>query len=285
MRILLLIIAICALLAVTWIVTSERRTFPYWHLRMAAAWLAGKDPELVTRNTDPRGRRQAAPEEGARVGVFIAYGQSNSANIGAPGYTVRNAVFNFMDGKTYAYEDPALGADGFGGSVWGRVGDGLIDEGAYDAVVIATTGFASKTVAQLGEGELYDYFRKQYQGLVAAYGHVDGILFHQGEENHRSRTDVDYAAGFDQLYSRMRGDGIDAPFYLSQVSYCGNSVDEELIATQDRIIRETDGVRRGPNTDLLTDDRYRRDGCHFSAEGLDAFAAQWVAAITSASED
>ena len=92
-------------------------------------------------------------------------------------------------------------------------------------------------------------------------------------------------AGFERLWARMKADGIDAPFYMSQASYCGNSVDEGLIAAQDRIIRTHDGVLRGPNTDLLTDDRYRRDGCHFSAEGLRAFAAQWVEAIAAGSEN
>ena len=182
-------------------------------------------------------------------------------------------VYNFLDGETYVYEDPALGADGFGGSVWGQVGDGLIADGQYDAVIFATTGFASKTIAQLARGISTTSSSGSMRGLITVYGRVDGILFHQGEENHRDRTDADYEAGFERLLERMKADGIDAPFYLSQASYCGNSVDKGLIAAQDRIIRGHTGVLRGPNTDLLTDARYRRDGCHFSEEGLQAFAA------------
>ncbi|GAB4348459.1 MAG: hypothetical protein Kow0026_02980 [Oricola sp.] len=284
MRNLLLLVAICALLAVAGLVSAERRSFPYWQTRMALAWLAGKPPDSVTRITDTGGRTAATPPAGARVGVFIAYGQSNAANFGERGYRVRGAVYNFLDGATYVYEDPALGANGTGGSVWGRVGDGLIETGQYDAVIFATTGFASKTIAELADGHYYDYFKRQYAGLAAARGHVDGILFHQGEENHRDYSEADYAADFDRFLARLRADGIDAPVYLSQVSYCANSVDAGLIAVQDRIIRIRDGVVRGPNTDLLTDDRYRRDGCHFSAEGLAAFAAQWVEAIRARSE-
>lgn len=284
MRRILLIIALCALGAVTWAVAAERKSFPYWQVRMAAAWLRGEPTESVWRMTDTSGRRIASPPEGGRLGVYIAYGQSNSANFGEPGYVVRGPVYSFLDGTTYAYEDPALGAGGIGGSVWGRVGDRLIEAGHHDAVVFATTGFPSKTIAQLGDGYYYDYFRRQYEGLVAAYGKVDGILFHQGEENHRDRSNADYEADFSRFLERLRGEGITAPFYLSQASYCANSVDSGLNAAQDRIIRTRAGVLRGPDTDLLTDDCYRRDQCHFSAQGLDAFAAQWVEAIAAKSE-
>ncbi|MFZ2101097.1 MAG: sialate O-acetylesterase [Oricola sp.] len=285
MRRLIVILAMAVLGFAGWTAAFNRDSALYWQARVALMKLQGRDPGLVTRQTDPRGRTEAAPAVAAKVGVFIAYGQSNSANFGAPGHAVRHPVFNFLDGTTYAYEDPALGADGFGGSVWGRVGDGLVEAGAFDAVVFATTGFGSRTVAELGEGELYDYFLKQYQGLAEIYGHVDGILFHQGEQNHHDRSSADYAAGFAHLIARLRADGIDAPFYLSQASYCGNSVDLHLLAVQDVLISGTEGVLRGPNSDILADARYRRDGCHFSAEGLDAFAAQWVAAISAASED
>lgn len=285
MRKTLLVIGALLIGFVGWTMAANRDSGAYWRARMAIAWLRGEAPESVLRFTDTGGRLIARPAQDARIGVFIAYGQSNSANFGETGYVRRGAVYNFLDGVTYAYEDPALGADGFGGSVWGRVGDRLIDEGRYDAVVFAATGFSSKTIAQLSEGHLYEFFRRQYAGLAEAYGRVDGILFHQGEQNHRDRSEADFRVGFERFRERLQADGINAPLYLSQASYCGNSIDEALLAVQDRIIRSHGNVLRGPNTDLLTDDRFRRDRCHFSAEGLDAFADQWVDAIVAGRED
>ena len=85
---------------------------------------------------------------------------------------------------------------------------------------------------------------------------------------------------------QLRRDGITAPLYLAQASYCGNSVDEQLLASQDLLIRELPGVLRGPNTDTLVHPRFRLpDRCHFSAEGLDAAASLWVQSLTRASEN
>ena len=46
--------------------------------------------------------------------VYLTYGQSNSANSGEFGYTVRRPVLQFLLWETFAYEDPLLGATGAG---------------------------------------------------------------------------------------------------------------------------------------------------------------------------
>jgi len=59
-----------------------------------------------------------APSErnvsGSRVGIFVAYGQSNSDCFGSTGYTTKHPgrVLQFFDGKTYEYKEPMLGASG-----------------------------------------------------------------------------------------------------------------------------------------------------------------------------
>ena len=65
--------------------------------------------------------------------VLFVFGQSNSANAARDRYVAGNEVINFNphDGRCYQTQDPLLGPDGLGGSVWGRLGDDLVSEGLY----------------------------------------------------------------------------------------------------------------------------------------------------------
>src|SRR4029453_1370955 len=81
-----------------------------------------------------------------RVLTALAFGQSNSANFGENPRTAGEAVFNFHKGKLYAAQDPLLGADGAGGSVWTRLGDRLIATKRYDAVVWLTLGVGGSAI-------------------------------------------------------------------------------------------------------------------------------------------
>lgn len=253
---------------------------PYPYEIIARLW--APSPSLtVYRFTDTSVRQRAEkPAIGARQFVFMTYGQSNSANFGGGTYAPKHDVVNFYDGAIYRYEDPALGGDGREASVWGRLGDKIIEAGYADRVVFALAGAGGRMVGQLATGEEYDYFAETYRALEKAYGRVDAILFHQGESNHRAFTGGDYTAQFLQLKNQMRGDGIDADFYLSRASFCGSTIDVELLRKQTAFIAPAEGIFAGPNTDLLSDPKYRADfECHFSAEGLDAMADMWVEAL------
>lgn len=222
----------------------------------------------------------------AGYAIFLTYGQSNSVNSGQIGYKPRGNVLNFHNGVLYRYEDPALGGQGQQGSVWGRVGDQLVEQTAYAGAVFALAGANGKTLEQLSRPPYYDYLLQDYAALRQQLGRVDAILLHQGEANHRHRQAGDYRRAFIAFEQQLRRDGITAPLYLAQASYCGNSVDEQLLAVQDQLIREMPGVLRGPNTDTLVEPRYRLpDRCHFSAEGLDAAATLWVQSLIQASEN
>jgi len=224
------------------------------------------------------------------VGIFITYGQSNSTNNGEIGYVVINEVFQFYNDSTYLYEDPSLGGAGLGGSVWGMVGDKLIENEIYDQVVFSMTGWNGKTIEQLSQGEYYEYFIGNYCQLLKRFGRVDGILFHQGESN-RWLENQQYYNEFELFYNKIRSDGICSPFYLSLVSYCNNGnryysgVDSTLLNIQNDIIINFENVLRGPNTDLLIESKYRlSDNCHFSLLGYQHFSDMWVDCIINKSE-
>ncbi len=224
-----------------------------------------------------------------RLGVFITYGQSNSANSGELGYHVRGAVYQFYNQNMYEYVDPALGGTGIGGSVWGITGDELIDAGAYDFVVFIMAGRGDASLSELSGGTLYDYFRTQYKQAIATFGKVDGILLHQGErhnKNHERYLDSDYYAAFEVFLDALKLDEIHAPIYLAQTSYCrSRGMDHTLLGNQNKLIRDKAGVLRGPNTDLLIDPKFRQsDQCHFSLLGMKEHAARWRVHIMNNSE-
>jgi hypothetical protein len=218
------------------------------------------------------------------VGIFITYGQSNSCNSGEIGYSVINEVFQFYNDSTYLYEDPSLGGTKIYGSVWGMVGDKLIENEIYDQVVFSMTGYGGKTIGELSHGHYYEYFIVNYCQLLKKFGRVDGILFHQGESNRWSENQQ-YYNEFELFYNKIKNDGICSPFYLSLVSYCGDGVDLTLLNIQNDIIINFENILRGPNTDLLIKPQYRlSDNCHFSLLGYQHFSDMWVDCIINKSE-
>ena len=217
------------------------------------------------------------------TGVFLTYGQSNSSNSGEYGYFVKNDVFQFLSGQTFVYEDPSLGGTGTRGSVWGMVGDKLIENGVYEQVVFSNSGWGGRSIGRLKNGHYFEFLVTNYNGLIQKFGKVDGILFHQGESNNSPEGVINYYNDFSEFISNLKDRGIEIPVYLSRVSLCGNTypINETLTDIQNQLIREIDIVREGPNTDLLSlkSDRLN-DYCHFSLQGNDKFSDMWVELLT-----
>lgn len=269
---------------------GSEQVFPYHQIRSlknsAERLLGAEDP--LTRYTNAGAYSVAELPDLDRddIGVYVTYGQSNSINAGQIGYTVRHPVFQMFDTNTYLYQEPTLGGGRRGGSVWGRVGDGLVEAGRYKAVVFAMAGSPDQTVSQLGAGENFSFLKKQYAAMHERFGHVDGILFMQGETDHRENNAGDYYQDFLAFLSKMRAQGLDAPIYITQSTYCRNYVDTDLRDVQDRLIREQETVMRGPDTDQveLLSSEYRFNQCHYSHAGLDRVAAMWVNSLLNPSE-
>ena len=98
--------------------------------------------------------------------VFVTYGQSNSVNQSERGYEVSEDVYMFIDGKTYRYRDPALGGTGGQGSVWGRVGDQLIQNNFASSVVFVNTGWSGASIHDLTYSHQYSFFEEQLLSTV-----------------------------------------------------------------------------------------------------------------------
>lgn len=217
------------------------------------------------------------------TGVYLTYGQSNSTNHGQIGYKVKKEVYQFFEGVTYFYKDPSLGGTGTGGSVWGMVGDKLIDKGVHDKVIFSSCGMGASKMEDLNSGQNFEYLLNTYRGLMEKFGRVNGILFHQGESNNSFNGGSDnYYSDFVKLLNELKKNDVNIPIYLSRASICGDqqTSDKKLIEIQNKIIKDFEEVHEGPNTDLLNKREYRLPYfCHFSLLGYDKFSDMWVASL------
>ena len=215
-------------------------------------------------------------------GIYLTYGQSNSANFGEIGYSVKNDVYHSFVGHIYKYKDPIIGSHGNSGSVWGMLGDKLIDNDFHDKIIFSNCGWGSAKINQLNQDDYFGYLVLNYNALVHKFGRVDGILFHQGESDNNERIDY-YYNEFTIFLNNLKANKIEIPIYLSRVSLCGKDIpiNKNLTDMQTKLINDYDIIKEGPNTDLLSDTKYRlEDYCHFSLLGFEKFSDMWVKYLT-----
>jgi hypothetical protein len=228
------------------------------------------------RDVDTSSRILRSPTK-ERIGVFIAYGQSNSECCGEMGYSASDNVFQHWAGRTYNYGEPMLGSVCGGGCVWGRVADRLVPT-VYDEVVIMTCGVGGYTIAQLaGHGAGIDAIGCLARGIVdlnRTFGHVNGIFFHQGESNNRYETST-YSLHFNSIVDTL-GPFHPTVYMAVGVTVCNNRPDKLLTSIQLDIA--ADHVK-GPFTDSLGPEFRLADRCHFSSAGFDRMAEGFAMAV------
>ncbi len=223
--------------------------------------------------------------ENPRNAILFTFGQSNSANSGETRYTATDNVLNFNihDGKCYASVDPLFGADGDGGSVWGRLGDQLVASGAFDRVLIIPFGIGGTALREwTAGGRLHPRVQYAARQLQLARIRPTHVLWHQGEDDARDGTSSsEYIEMFAALVKALRDYGIDAPVFPAVASICNNLGSDTIRSAQRALPQHIAGVHPGPDTDSLSDMRDRFDYCHFSERGLQAHAELWKEVILS----
>ena len=221
--------------------------------------------------------------------VLFTFGQSNSANYGQPQYlyTAKHDVFNYYQGKLYKAQDPLLGATGKGASVWGILGDKLIEANVADAVTIIPIGIGGVTVGSWAKGGAnHALLEKTLDELVAKGIHIDCICWHQGESDNIKNTPTEkYMQDFLTIREAFRERGIDAPIVVAVASYHQWCLDEDYGRSDDirnaqkRLAKEYKDIYQGPDTDKLDKCYQRADGIHFSHVGQRQHAALWLKSI------
>jgi hypothetical protein len=230
---------------------------------------------------DPTGRRQVDCDQFKLPGsaVILTLGQSNAANESTLAYQPGEGVFNFnfFDGKCYVARDPLLGASGQEGSVWSRLGDQLIRAGVYERVLIAPIAVGGTRVhTWTPDGIHFPRIIKVQQALASQGLKATLVLWHQGEADAKHTSKEEYVERFTHMLAGMRRVGIDAPVYVAIASVCAHPGSDAIRDAQREVATTLDNVFVGANTDELDRFRWRRDGCHFSAEGLEEHAKLWA---------
>jgi len=222
--------------------------------------------------------------------VILTFGQSNAANSGNEHYAPRGAVhvFSTFDMKFYRAIDPLPGASDKGGSVWGRLGDRLIDAGFARSVLFVPIAFGASYVEDWAPGgQCYPRLMLALHRLKRAGITVDLLCWHQGEANanHTSMTADEYRDCFRAMLRGVREAGVKAPVYVALATLCENDFhpfqnSAEIRLGQKKLVSLWDRVMPGPDTDQIGM-AHRWDGCHLSASGQELAAQAWFLTITA----
>lgn len=225
--------------------------------------------------------------------VILALGQGNAANGGEVKYTPKHNVYNVFGGKCYKADDPLLGATDNKGSVWGRLGDKIIESGMYENVIIKSIGVGGSpiicwTVNGTGIGYQNRLYGNYHARILEANEELKSlglpithILWHQGESDMKNgTTTVQYKERFLDMLNSMRKNGIQAPIYVALASRYGRQTSQAVITAQKELSEEYADIFEGPNTDMI--DRLEErteDGQRFSELGLEKHANGWLQAL------
>jgi hypothetical protein len=209
-------------------------------------------------------------------------GQSNAANSGDTLYRAKHDVinFNWIDGKCYHAEDPLLGTDGDGGTIWTRLGDELIDNGAYKQVVLVDIAVSGTPIRAWAGADGPTRHGVEAAAALRAFGRrFTHVLWHQGESDWQTPRDI-YIRLFHTMAEYLRDNGVDAPIFVAQTTLCKGRRAPEIQQAQIQLPATMDNVFAGANADEVDRLRDRQeDLCHFKETGLAQLARLWRDAI------
>ncbi|WNR42991.1 sialate O-acetylesterase [Paenibacillus roseipurpureus] len=230
--------------------------------------------------------------------VFLAAGQSNSANCGETKVTPaddRVAAMNYNTGGWAFGADPLPGADCSGGSPWTGMAE-LLHETLQVPIGLISTGKGSTSVLDWQPGGTL------YPRISAALSKVGpkGIraaLWHQGEGDLSTDPAV-YEAKLTNVINQSRTDGgWSIPWGIAQTGDAFDKNNQSLrdpaqvaaiAASQQKTFTDVANTFLGPNTNLLDAAwRYKNvdsnhpDGIwiHFNENGLREHGRQWYAIL------
>jgi hypothetical protein len=217
--------------------------------------------------------------------VLLVLGQSNAGNHGAEGEVPtsrlppRVLVFDGI-GCTWV-TDPLPGATGRHQSIWSDLPARLAERGLHQPVVLAL--LAVDSTAMDDWTRLSSPLRLRLAGLMrqllAAGLEPALVLWQQGEADAlRGTSRSAYAESFELLRLQVRNAGVAAPIVLAMSTRCGAADGREVRAAVDDLLALHHDLRRGPDTDQLTQSNRVRN-CHFSGTGLRAASVLWAQAI------
>jgi hypothetical protein len=270
-----------------------------WPVRYSLFLLEGSpkpfvnQPESLPIAIDSAGRlmryagktEAPCPKQTPRTAVLLIAGQSNAANSAAQRHETRHPdrVLNFISGRCYVAASPLLGSTGFAGEPWTLMADELIEQGAFDRVILASLAVGGSNIAQWAKGGVLNTSMiPLVQDLVTHY-HVTHVLWHQGESDFALRTDpAQYKERFLSFADTLRANAVDAPVFVSTATRClpGWSALNPIRAAQHELTSTEPEFRAGVDTDMLLSAQDRYDDCHMADSGEVKSARAWAGILT-----
>ena len=194
-------------------------------------------------------------------------------------------MLNLFAGRCYVAASPLLGATGEGGEFLTMLGDKLIDDGAYKAVIVMAAAVVDAPIARWQrDGDLNEDLRSALGTLGPGYK-VTHVVWHQGETDLRLKTSAKvYQNSFRSLLASLREAGVTAPAFIAVATVCGSWRENgNEVAVGQRGLVDGRSIFLGADTDALLGENDRaRDGCHLSESGMRKTALSYAAAIERA---
>ena len=210
--------------------------------------------------------------------VLLVLGQSNAGNHGSLS-TSKDAPVAVQSGAICALAtDPLPGATAQGGSIWLHLPALLQPQTPGRTVVLSVLALDSTSIDDWTRpgSPIAQRLIAQVQALQQSGMAPDFVLWQQGEADARANTGAaSYLAGLNRLAALLSKAGVGAPVMLAHSTVCGSGPDAAVRSAVSEAVRTNPRFLQGPDTDLLGD-AYRRDGCHFHAEGLRLAAQAWA---------
>jgi hypothetical protein len=219
--------------------------------------------------------------------VILAMGQSNAASHGQSRSKAGPDCFAFHDGQLYVGADPWAGGSGYGGSVWSRLGRGIIDSQLSEYVIVACVAKGSTSVREWTPGaHCFSNAQRAIQSLQEKNLNVDCVIWHQGESDVIANSDVrsSYQSHLTNMIQGIRGCGVNAPVLVCLVSTFGTANAPEIRQAQLAVCQGQGNVFIGADTDDLRSD-CRSDGVHFNDTGFSRFADRLFQSMTQVLSD
>lgn len=227
--------------------------------------------------------RVACPAQTSEMAVLLAIGQSNAANDAEEKHMTRypKKVVNYFEGKCYVAASPLLGATGESGEFVTLLADHLIKNHTYQSVVIISAAIGATPISRWQRGG--DLNTSLLAILLESNKNyrITHILWHQGETDFANKTSSDhYVKSFRSLVDSLSSIDVAAPIFIAISTKCiPGWYEKNPTALAQMSLVDNKKIFLGANTDILLEDKDRRDACHFSKTGQIKTAHSYFDAI------
>lgn len=209
---------------------------------------------------------------------ILVLGQSNAANHGAERHDGTPSSYVFRESRCFAARDPLPGGTGSGGSIWSRFGP-MLSRAAGDRPVMFTVHAVEATTIEdwTSNAAMTAHLARVLEEMSSAGFAPQFVFWQQGEADALAQTPTsEYRRRLLALVTGLRDRNVNAPFVLALSTRCGDA-DRRPIRQAIASVIGTSGILGGPDTDGIGPDL--REGCHFTAAGLQRAAELWLEAV------